>query len=145
MRQLSEQELLCQIQLLEKARRRWKYGCIVGLGFLAALFLLSSSSYSQPDSQEKQASSGWKLDTGSAKTVYANYFKIDGTPEELVMDFGLIPTAQNPAAKPIKIETQLVMSFYSAKRLLSALEGTIADHEKVFGVIETDIRKRAKQ
>jgi len=37
------------------------------------------------------------------------------------------------------------MNFYSAKRMLLALQATIERHEKAFGVLETDVSKRVKQ
>src|SRR5690242_13887089 len=56
-------------------------------------------------------------------STYANFFRVTGTPEELVLDFGLNTQQVTPAGTPeaVKLMQRLVMSFYTAKRLLNAL------------------------
>ena len=43
----------------------------------------------------------------------------------------------------IPVSQRLIMNFYTAKRLFSALGMTLQRHEGTFGPIELDIRKRA--
>jgi acyl-coenzyme A thioesterase PaaI-like protein len=43
----------------------------------------------------------------------------------------------------VKANQRLVMNFYTAKRLLTALGMTIQRHEGMFGAIELDVRRRA--
>jgi hypothetical protein len=41
--------------------------------------------------------------------------------------------------EPIKLSTRLVMNFYTAKRLLNALQFAVQRHESFFGVVEVDL------
>jgi hypothetical protein len=43
----------------------------------------------------------------------------------------------------VKANQRIVMNFYTAKRLLTALGMTIQRHEGTFGAIELDVRRRA--
>ncbi len=45
---------------------------------------------------------------------------------------------------PIHVTQRVVMNFYTAKRLLAALQMSVQRHEAVFGVLETDIQKRLR-
>lgn len=78
-------------------------------------------------------------DTG-AVLCYANFCRVTGTPEELILDFGLNP--QPVGATKIEIKQRLVINFFTAKRLLQALGLSIGRHESAFGVLETDVQKR---
>ena len=84
------------------------------------------------------------VDAGDLQSVYANFFRVTGTPEELVLDFGLNTTQVTPSGAPeaVKLTHRLVMSFYTAKRLLSALQWAVNRCETNFGVLETDVQKR---
>lgn len=86
------------------------------------------------------------VDTGDLSSIYANFFRVTGTPEELVLDFGLNTTQVLPsgAPEPVKLNHRLVMSFYTAKRLLSALQWATNRYETNFGVLETDFQKRIR-
>ena len=37
---------------------------------------------------------------------------------------------------------RIITNFYTAKRMLAALQMTIQRHEATFGVLETDVQKR---
>ena len=55
-------------------------------------------------------------------------------------------TAYRPFAtgrQDVKANQRIVMNFYTAKRLLTALSMTIQRHEGTFGSIELDVRRRA--
>lgn len=95
----------------------------------------------QPQQQQIQFS----VDTTQLSTAYANFCRVTGTPEELVLDFGLNTQMQPVPTEPIKLTHRLVMNFFTAKRLLGALHMAVQQHENVYGVLEVDIQKRVKQ
>ena len=73
---------------------------------------------------------------------YANFARVTGSPEELILDFGLNPQPFGVQTTPIQIQRRLVMNFYTSKRLLAALSMAVQRHEQAFGVLETDVNKR---
>lgn len=80
----------------------------------------------------------------SASASYANFCRVTGSPEELIVDFGLNPQPVGVPKDPIKVNQRIILNFYTAKRLLAALQMSVARHEAVFGVLETDINKRVR-
>jgi hypothetical protein len=84
-----------------------------------------------------------QIDYSKAATTYANFWAVKGTPEELILDFGLNPEPFGRPTQPIVVSQRVVMSFYNAKRLMSALQMSIQGYEATFGVLETDVQKRA--
>jgi hypothetical protein len=68
-----------------------------------------------------------------------------GTPEELIIDFGLNPQPFGVPTKPIAVTQRIVTNLYTAKRLLHVLHLTVQRHEATFGAIETDVQKRARR
>jgi hypothetical protein len=83
-----------------------------------------------------------KIDDSKAFTSYANFCRVTGTPEELIIDFALNPQPIGVPTEPLVISQRLVTNYYTAKRLLSALAVTLQRHEAAFGVLETNIQKR---
>lgn len=79
-----------------------------------------------------------------AAATYANFCRVTGSPEELIVDFGLNPQPVGIPKDPIHVTQRVIMNFYTAKRLLAALQMSVQRHEAVFGVLETDIQKRLK-
>ncbi|HBE67346.1 MAG TPA: DUF3467 domain-containing protein [Planctomycetaceae bacterium] len=79
-----------------------------------------------------------------ANSSYANFCRVTGSPEELIVDFGLNPQPVGVPKDPIHVNQRVIMNFYTAKRLLAALQMSVQRHEAVFGVLETDIQKRLK-
>ncbi len=73
---------------------------------------------------------------------YANFCRVTGSPEELIIDFGLNAQPMGNNDQPVDVTQRIVLNFYTAKRLLHALHVSVQRHEKVFGNIETDIQKR---
>ena len=67
-----------------------------------------------------------------------------GSPEELIVDFGLNPQPIGVPKEPIQVKQRIIVNFFTAKRLLAALQMSVARHEAVFGVLETDINKRVR-
>ena len=83
-----------------------------------------------------------QIDDAAATASYANFCRVTGTPEELIIDFGLNPQPFGVPTQPIPITQRLITNFYTAKRMLHALQMTIQRHEATFGVLETDVQKR---
>lgn len=83
-----------------------------------------------------------KIDESNAVCSYANFCRVTGSPEELIVDFGLNSQGMNVSEKPIEINQRIVLNFYTAKRLLHALHLSVKNHEQVFGDLEIDVQKR---
>jgi hypothetical protein len=73
---------------------------------------------------------------------YANFCRVTGTPEELLLDFGLNSQPYGMPTEPVQVKQRLVMNYYTAKRMLQALHLSVQRHEQAFGVLETDVQKR---
>ena len=73
---------------------------------------------------------------------YSNFCRVTGSPEELIVDFGLNPNGFRVPRNPINIKQRIVLNYFTAKRLLAALSMSVQNHERVFGVLETDVNKR---
>lgn len=85
-----------------------------------------------------------KIDESDVTACYANFCRVSGTPEELIVDFGLNPQPMGPPPETLKISQRIILNFFTAKRLLAALQMSIQRHEQAFGVLETDVRKRVR-
>ena len=83
-----------------------------------------------------------EVDDSDTMCTYANFCRVTGSPEELIVDFALNPQPMGAPTSPILIKQRTVMNYYTAKRLLAALQMSVQRHEAVFGVLETDISKR---
>ena len=96
--------------------------------------------------EQKQANNPRPItvDESRAQCDYANFCRVTGSPEELIVDFGLNAQPMGSNDKPVEITNRIVLNFYTAKRLLHALHVSVQRHEEVFGNIETDIQKRVK-
>ncbi len=79
-----------------------------------------------------------------AIALYANFCRVTGSPEELIVDFGLNPQPIGVPKDPIHVKQRIIMNYFTAKRLLAALNMSIHRHEQVFGVLETDVQKRLR-
>jgi len=83
-------------------------------------------------------------DSSQISTVYTNFCRVSVTPEELVLDFGLNSQMTPNQSEPIRLTHRVVMNFYTAKRLMSALHGVVTQHENAYGVLELDFQRRAR-
>ena len=99
---------------------------------------------SRPAAQQRVAMPAVQVKDEHVAPLYANFCRVTGSPEELIVDFGLNPQPVGPPQKPIEIKQRVVMNFYTAKRLLVALQMSVQRHEAIFGVLETDINKRLR-
>src|SRR5262249_22598244 len=83
------------------------------------------------------------VDASATLPSYSNFCRVTATPEEVILDFGLNPQPFATGRQEVKANQRIVMNFYTAKRLLTALGMTIQRHEGTFGSIELDVRRRA--
>jgi hypothetical protein len=82
------------------------------------------------------------LDTSHMETVYANFFALAGSPDELVVYMGTnspLPGVQQPV---IPISHRLLLLPANAKRFLMALQQAVKAHEDRFGPIELPPHRR---
>ncbi len=91
---------------------------------------------------EKQAPPRVEVDDSQAQTCYANFCRVTGTPEELIIDLGLNSQPFGTPEKALVVNQRLVINYYTAKRLLGALQLSVQRHESAFGVLETNVQKR---
>ncbi|MHC2066924.1 DUF3467 domain-containing protein [Bremerella sp. T1] len=83
-----------------------------------------------------------ELDESGALAGYANFCRVTGTPEELIIDFGLNTQPMVQSQDKIKVNQRIILNYYTAKRMLGALHMAVQRHEAAFGPLETDIQKR---
>ena len=95
-----------------------------------------------PAAAAQPAAQQIKVDDSKAQTLYTNFCRVTGTPEEVIIDFGLNSQPVGNVTEPIVITQRIVTNFYTAKRILNALAMSVQRHEAAFGVLETNIQKR---
>ncbi len=96
----------------------------------------------QATDQQQQQGNRVQVDDSSAICSYANFCRVTGTPEELIIDFGLNSQPFGVPTEPVKVSQRIVTNYYTAKRMLHALHLSVQRHEQAFGVLETDVQKR---
>jgi hypothetical protein len=82
------------------------------------------------------------MDDSAVHASYSNFCRVTGTPEEVIIDFSLNPNPYSQQDQNIKIDSRLVLNYFTAKRLFAALQQTIIRHEQNFGVIELNVQRR---
>jgi hypothetical protein len=85
------------------------------------------------------------LNEKGANIAYSNFARVTSTAEEVIIDFCLNPNPFHTGKQEIPVAQRLIMNFYTAKRLFSALGMTLQRHEGAFGPIELDVRRRTQQ
>jgi hypothetical protein len=96
-----------------------------------------------PDQPVSQAPTRIGVDDKSISAAsYANFCRVTGTPEELIIDFGLNSQPYGTPSEPVQVTQRIVTNYYTAKRMLHALHLSVQRHEQAFGVLETDVNKR---
>lgn len=85
-----------------------------------------------------------RVDDSAAVSRYANFCRIVGTPEEMMIDFGLNPQPFEVSAVPIPVTQRIVTNYFTAKRMLHALEMVIQRHETAFGALEVNVQRRVR-
>jgi hypothetical protein len=94
--------------------------------------------------EAKQPKDEGTLDPGSA-VVYANFCRVTATAEEVLLDFGLDENLFGAGPKVIAIEQKVILTHVGSKVLLAEFTKVVAGYEAEFGLIELDVRKRAKK
>lgn len=92
--------------------------------------------------EQQQQQQRVQVDESNASCSYANFCRVTGTPEELIVDFGLNSQPFGVPTEPVQITQRIVTNYYTAKRMLHALHLSVQRHEQAFGVLETDVQKR---
>jgi len=88
-----------------------------------------------------------RVDERNMTTSYANAFRTNGTPDEVMLDFGLnlvgqAPGEQNQPEILFQVNNRVIMNYYSAKRLAITLSQLIRRHEEQFGELEMNAANR---
>lgn len=83
-----------------------------------------------------------EVDISKISSCYANFCRVLGTPEELIVDFGLNTQVPGGPPEAVTASNRIVMNFYTAKRLLHALAMSVQRYEQTFGNLEVDVTKR---
>ena len=96
------------------------------------------------DTPQRGARAPIRVDDRHVTNSYANFCRVTGTPEELILDFGLNSQPFGEQNDPVAINQRVVMNFYTAKRLLNALHYAVSRHENFFGALEVDIQRRLR-
>jgi len=81
-----------------------------------------------------------KIDFSAARHTPANFCHLRHTNEEFIIDFGMTG-ADNSSPKAV-IDTSMVLSPYTAKRLLHSLAQLIGNYEQHFGEIQINFEDR---
>ncbi len=84
------------------------------------------------------------LDDAGSAPFYANFCRVTGTPEEVIVDFGLNTEPFGVPTQPLRISWRVITDFHTAKVLARDLESAIARHEARHGAVETDVQKRVR-
>jgi len=104
----------------------------------------------QPAAENRPAPGGAAvqptIEPADLEPIYTNFARVTGSPEELILDFGLntAPVGDPASPVPVKIDQRLVMNYFTAKRLWMTLGASLARHEQAFGKLEIDIMKRVR-
>ncbi|MCE9603406.1 MAG: DUF3467 domain-containing protein [Planctomycetia bacterium] len=96
----------------------------------------------KPDPASQRPTTEIQIDDSKVAALYANFCRVTGTPEELVVDFSLNAAPAEQLTGPIVLSQRIVLSFFTAKRLFQALGMSLQRHEQAFGPIETNVQKR---
>jgi hypothetical protein len=93
---------------------------------------------------QPQQAPQFTTDSSQLSTVYTNFCRVNVTPEELVLDFGLNTQMQPTPSETIRLSHRVVMNFFTAKRLMLALHEVVSRYENTYGVLELDVNRRAR-
>lgn len=105
---------------------------------------MSTAENPTPTPEQAQAPRQVQVDATKAHAAYSNFCRVTGTPEELIIDFGLNSQPMGIPTEAIAITQRIVVNYFTAKRLLAALSMSVQRHEAAFGVLETDVQKRLR-
>lgn len=94
------------------------------------------------EQQDSRRSVSPTINDSKVTCSYSNFCRVTGSPEELIIDFGLNSQPMSGDAQNVEVTQRVVLNFFTAKRLLHAIHMAVSRHEHVFGELETDIQKR---
>lgn len=94
------------------------------------------------EQQDARKAAAPTINDSNVTCSYSNFCRVTGSPEELIVDFGLNSQPMVGDAQNVVITQRVVLNFFTAKRLLHAMHMAVSRHEQVFGELETDIQKR---
>jgi hypothetical protein len=90
-----------------------------------------------------------RLDERNMRASYANAFRTNVTPEEVMIDFGVNVVSGTPGQgrqpeMTFQLGERIILNPFTAKRLAIMLGQLIRQHEQQFGEVELDAGKRRK-
>lgn len=85
-----------------------------------------------------------EVDDSQVTASYANFCRVTGTPEELIIDFGLTSHPFEVPTEAIPVSQRIITNFYTAKRMLHALHMAVQHYEGAFGALEMDVQRRVR-
>jgi hypothetical protein len=79
------------------------------------------------------------------QSIYVNFFRVTGNPDEVLMDFGVYSQVIGPnGPEPVHLKHRLIMNYVTAKKLAEVLRVVVQRHEQVFGYVEVDPNRRLR-
>lgn len=99
-----------------------------------------NGSVDTPPGNERKAQI--RLDDSAIQAVYANLCRVASTPEEVILDLALNPNPGVAVDQTLKVSQRVILNHYTAKRLAILLSAAVERHEKTFGPLEMDVRRR---
>lgn len=85
-----------------------------------------------------------QINDSGVTSLYSNFCRVTGSPEEMIIDFGLNPQPFDVPTAPIPVTQRIITNYYTAKRMLHALEMVIQRHEATFGALEVNVERRVR-
>ncbi len=86
-----------------------------------------------------------RFDISQMETVYANFFALAGSTDELVVYLGANSPLPNMPQPVLRVSHRLMLTPPNAKRLMIALQQAVKTHEDRFGPIELPPQQRPDQ
>jgi hypothetical protein len=149
MDQVQHEDLQKRLDRLESGYYKWRRTGLVAIVAAVALFAYGAYAYGQPPKEVPQPPKNEAvqvpIDSTGMRTNYANFFRVTGNPDEVILDVGLYSQLNLPTGpEAVKLTDRTVMNYYTAKKLQSALQTVLTRHEDTYGEIQLDPEKRKK-
>lgn len=104
----------------------------------------SSTPQTNPAAGQQQQIQVPIIDT-DLQSIYVNFFRVTGNPDEVLMDFGVYSQVIGPnGPEPVHLKHRLIMNYVTAKKLAEVLRVVVQRHEQVFGYVEVDPNRRLR-
>jgi hypothetical protein len=83
-----------------------------------------------------------KWDDANMKSSYANVWNVTSTREEVILFFGMHQAWQSGQREvTVQITDRIVLSPFTAKRMVNLLGNVVKEYEKCFGSLSADASK----